>query len=386
MSLASLQANLLGTRLTLWLGMTVAAPAPAPIVEALHSVEVSLSDQGRDAFTLTFTVGRSGLAALDYFLVANPLLKPFNRVIIQVWEGFIPQTLIDGFITKSQLRPGDQPGSSTFTVNGEDMRVLMDLHEISMPYPNQPPEVRVAQILARYATYLGAPPLVIPSPTPDIPLMLERIPVQNSTDLNYVNECASDNAYVFYVEPTPVPMVNVAYWGPPQFAGEMQSALSINMGPETNATINFDYDAMTPTVVFGAIQDKKTKAIIPVVTATSLRPPLTPIPSLIAQLPYVRTQMAKDSGSLDPVQAFARAQAVTDDGSLPVTADGELDMARYGAVLRPRRLVGVRGAGFAFDGFYYVQRVTHRIQHGDYKQSFTLKRDGFGAISPVIMV
>ena len=386
MSLASLQADILGTRLTLWLGMTVAAPAPAPIAEALSSVEVMLSDEGRDAFQLTFTVGRAGVPALDYFIVSNPLLKPFNRVLIQVWQGFTPQTLIDGFITKTQLQPSEQPGGSTFTVNGEDMRVLMDLHEVSLSFPNMSVEARMWLVLAQYATYLAAPPEIIPAPTTDIPLMTDRIPVQNETDLAYVERCARDNAYVFYIEPTPVPMVNLAYWGPPPMATALQSALSINMGPQTNASVRFDYDAMTPTLVFGAMQDKKTKAVIPVATVTSLRPPLAPLPGLVAQLPYVRTQLAPESGNLSVEQAFARAQAATDAGSQPLTAQGELDMDRYGDVLRPRRLVGVRGAGWMFDGFYYVKQVTHRIKRGEYKQSFTLKRDGFGAISPVVVV
>ena len=384
MSLASLQADLLGTRLQLYLGMTVAAPAPAPIAEALTSAEIMLSDEGRDAFTLTFTVGRAGVPALDYFIVANPLLKPFNRVVLQVWQGFMPQVLIDGFITKTQLQPSEQPGASTLTVNGEDMRVLMDLHEVSVPYPNMPTETRVEMVLAQYATYLSAPPMIVPTPTTDVPLMTDRIPVQSETDLEFVQRCARDNGYVFYVEPMPVPMVNLAYWGPPPLATGLQSALSVNMGPETNAQIHFDYDAMIPTVVLGAMQDKQTKAVVPVVTVSTLRPPLAPLPSLVAQMPYVRTKMARESGSLEIEQAFARAQALTDQASDPLTAEGELDMERYGDILRPRRLVGVRGAGWMFDGYYYVKQVTHRIKRGEYKQSFTLKRDGFGALTPVI--
>ena len=155
MSLASLQTNLLGTRLTLWLGMTVAAPAPALIVEALTEVEVSLSDEGRDGFRLTFSVGRSGVLALDYFIVANPLLKPFNRVILQIWQGVIPQVLIDGFITKSQLNPSEEPGASTLTITGEDVRVLMDLHEVSLPYPNMAVEAQVEFILAKVHGVFG---------------------------------------------------------------------------------------------------------------------------------------------------------------------------------------------------------------------------------------
>ncbi len=385
MSLTSIQANLLGTRLTLWLGMTVATPAPAPIAEALTAVEVSLSDEGRDGFQLTFTVGRSGIPALDYFIVANPLLKPFNRVIIQVWQGVIPQVLIDGFITKSQLNPSEEPGMSTLTVTGQDPRVLMDLHEVSLPYPNMPVETQVYTILARYMVYLAMPPIIIPTPALDVPLSIDRIPVQGDTDLGYVDSLAQDNAYVFYIEPTPVPMVNLAYWGPPPLVGEMQSALSINMGPETNATLNFDYDGLTPTTVLGAIQDKDTKAIIPVATVTSLRPPLAPLPAMLIQQPYVRSVMARESGSLSPFQAYARAQALTDRSSDAVTVEGQLDMARYGDILRPRWLVGVRGAGWMFDGFYYVKRVQHSIKKGEYTQSFTLKREGFGAISPVVM-
>ena len=385
MSLASLQTNLLGTRLTLWLGMTVAAPAPALIVEALTEVEVSLSDEGRDGFRLTFTVGRSGVLALDYFIVANPLLKPFNRVILQIWQGVIPQVLIDGFITKSQLNPSEEPGASTLTITGEDVRVLMDLHEVSLPYPNMAVEAQVEFILARYMAYLATPPMVIPTLTLDVPLIIDRIPVQGDTDLRYVEDLAADNDYVFYVEPTPVPMVNLAYWGPPPRATGLQSALSVNMGPETNATINFDYDGLTPTTVLGAIQDKQTKAIVPIATVTSLRPPLAPLPAMLIQQPYVRSVMAKDSGSLNPIQALARAQALTDRSSDAVTAQGQLDMTRYGDILRPRRLVGVRGAGWMFDGFYYVSNVTHRIKKGEYTQSFTLKREGFGAISPVVL-
>jgi hypothetical protein len=55
---------------------------------------------------------------------------------------------------------------------------------------------------------------------------------------------------------------------------------------------------------------------------------------------------------------------------------GKLDVLRYGRVLKARRLVGVRGVGPAFDGLYYVKGVTHEIKRGEYKQSFTLARNG----------
>ena len=68
-----------------------------------------------------------------------------------------------------------------------------------------------------------------------------------------------------------------------------------------------------------------------------------------------------------------------------MTVDGELDVGRYGDVLSARALVGVRGAGYQHDGFWYVKRVSHEIKPGAYKQSFTLAREGHGSTTPVVL-
>jgi hypothetical protein len=115
----------------------------------------------------------------------------------------------------------------------------------------------------------------------------------------------------------------------------------------------------------------------------STRPPLVSQPAWATQA-QVRTRQFRQSG-LNTVQAFARAQAETDRASDTVlTATGELDAIRYQALLKPRGLVGLRGAGLSYDGFYYVKQVTHNIRIGEYRQRFTLTREGQGAISPVV--
>ena len=42
----------------------------------------------------------------------------------------------------------------------------------------------------------------------------------------------------------------------------------------------------------------------------------------------------------------------------------------------------MRGAGSAYDGLYYVKSVTHNIKRGEYKQSFTLTRNGLISTLP----
>jgi hypothetical protein len=64
------------------------------------------------------------------------------------------------------------------------------------------------------------------------------------------------------------------------------------------------------------------------------------------------------------------------------TAEGSLDVVRYGRILKARGLVGVRGAGLAYDGLYYVKSVTHKIRRGEFKQSFGLTRNGLVSITP----
>ena len=67
-----------------------------------------------------------------------------------------------------------------------------------------------------------------------------------------------------------------------------------------------------------------------------------------------------------------------------VSGSGSLDVLRYGRILKSRKLVGVRGAGMAFDGLYYVNSVTHNIKRGEYKQSFTLARNGLVSTLPTV--
>ena len=166
----------LGFQLTLLLGPVVAIPAPSIYMESLQSVQVTNSDTGRSGFQLTFAVGRSGPGdLLDYSLLSLPLLQPFNRVILIVTINAIPTVLMDGIITHHQLSPGNQPGSGTFTVTGEDVSVMMDLEEKSIEHPAQPEMVIANMIILSYAQY-GLIPMVIPPADMDVPLPIGASP------------------------------------------------------------------------------------------------------------------------------------------------------------------------------------------------------------------
>ena len=276
----------------------------------------------------------------------------------------MPAVLMDGIIMDQQLAPSNEPGASTLTVTGEDVSVMLDMEEKSVEHPAQPEAVIALKIIASYAQY-GLIPNVIPPPAIDVPLPTERTPVQQGTDLAYLQDMASRFGYVFYITPGPAPLTNTAYWGPPERLGIPQKAISINLGPNSNADIpSFRYDALAATFVTGQVQDRLTNEVLPVQTFASTRPPLVSQPAWATQS-CVRTRQFRQSG-LNTMQAFTQAQAATDASTDNViTVSGELDAARYAALLKPRGLVGLRGAGYSFDGFYYVKSVTHNIRRGN---------------------
>jgi hypothetical protein len=376
--------NLLGIHLTFLIGPTIPVPAPPILTEALQSIEVTHTDEGRSGFQISFQTGRSGLESLlDYPLLKYPLLKPFNRIALIVIFNATPRVLMDGIITHQQLSPGSSANSASITITGEDVSVMMDLEERSEEHPGQTETVIALKIIGSYAQY-GLIPKIIPPPSIDVPLPIERIPTQQSTDLEYLRDIAERFGYVFYVTPGPAPLTNTAYWGPPVRVGVPQKALSVDMGPETNVeTINFRYNSLLPTLVSGWEMDRRTNISVPVQTFSSFRIPLASQPALSPLSNSRQTQFRQSS--LDMAQAFSRAQGMTDASVDDVIiAEGELNALHYGDLLRPMGLVGLRGAGYSYDGFWYVKRVTHKIRKEEYTQSFTLSREGLGSLTPMV--
>ena len=373
--------NLLGIHLTLLIGSTVAVPAPALLVEAFQSVQVTHADEGHSGFQITFRVGRSGpFDLVDYPLLSNPLLSAYNRVILIVTFNATPRVLMDGVITNKQLAPSNEPGASTLSITGEDVSVMMDLKDKTDEHVSQNAAARVRKIISSYPEYYGLSPKVIEAPD-NPPNPNQNTPVQDATDLKYIQRLARFFGYVFYTTPGPVSGTNSAYWGPSERLGVSQPPLSANLGPETNVeNLNFRSNALGPTAVFGRIQDSETNASLPVQTLFSTRPPLSTLPGLALSQRNRRQQRLGCTGGLNYVQAQARAQAITDRSTDDaVTVAGELDPLRYGDLLKPYNLVDLRGVGYTYNGSYRVKSVTHTIRRGEYKQSFTLTRDGEGS-------
>jgi hypothetical protein len=362
-----------GVHLTLMVGPVVAVPVPREVLDALTSVEVTAQDEGVGGFSLSFTMSnRSILPTL--FMVAGASPIPIVRVVVVATLNGTPHVLVDGVVTKTQIAPGSDAGHSTLQVIGEDLTTVMDKIEMTgLPYPAMAGEAIVAVILAKYLA-LGVVPMIVPSIMLDVPIPTSRIPTQKGTDLEYVQWLARRVGYVFYLEPGPEPGMSVAYWGPKVKVGVPQPALNVDLDAHANSdAITFSFDSQSRALPVIFIQNEQTKVPIPVPLPDlgPLNPPL----GLVAPLP-TKFNALPETAKYSPVQAVLIGLAEASRSADCVTGSGSLDVQRYGHILRARSLVGVRGVGLAFDGLYYVTQVKHSIKRGEYKQSFTLARNG----------
>jgi hypothetical protein len=363
-----------GFYLSLYIGQ---APAPKEVIDCLTSVQVTTTAGQASGFQLTFTAGKQSALMTD--LMPSGFLDPLSRVQILVTVAGSPNVILDGLVARLDESAASNPGATTVTVTGEDVTLAMRLVDLSgLPYPCMNREMRMLAALGKYA-FLGVVPEVIPSVFLEIPNPLDKWASHSGTDLDYIQAQAQEVGYVFYVTPETLG-VNRAYWGPEIRWGDVQSALSVNMDAHTNCeSLTFSYDGTSRKLFLAMAQIPYTTYAIPVPIPDVgiLRPQLaqrTPLPLKFEILN--RNDPDKGGSQRGPIQVIglglARAAAAADC----VTGNGTIDVLRYGRVLEARKLVDVRGAGRTFDGTYYVKSVTHNIKRGEYKQSFSLVREG----------
>jgi len=371
--------------LSLLIGPVIPVPVPALLINALDSVTATTSADSGSGFQLRFKVtSKSELNTI--FLIAagqnTTVGTPPLRVVLIVTVNGQPQPLFDGVVTNVELQAGQNGEAGSITVTGEDLTKVLDMIDFSgLPYPAMPIEARVALICAKYAAF-GIIPLPIPALFPDVPIPVERIPSQQGTDLAYLQQLAEEVGHVFYIEPGEAPLTNIAYFGPEIKVGSPQPALNIDMDAHTNVeSLNFSFDPTKGVLPIVFVQNPQTRIPlpIPIPNLNPLQPPLG-----VLSTPLANIRMLKDTAKMNPMQAISKGLNEAKKSQDSVTGSGRLDVLRYGRILKARKLVGVRGAGIAYDGLYYVKRVTSTIKRGEFKQNFDLSRNGLISITPTV--
>lgn len=371
---------------TLLVGVGVPVPAPRELIDALTEATVTTASGRAGGFELRFQIPSSSSvpALLRHVGLAAGSPPPIVRVVLLATVRGAPRVLCDGIVTHVECGEGGRGSGagSMLTVIGEDLTRLMDAVDFSgAPFAGMTIQARVAAILAKYAG-LGIVPIVVPTAVVDAPNPTERIPAQQGTDLAYVRALAERAGYIFHLEPGPAPGVSTAYFGPPIKVGLPQPALTLDIDLFRNVdalSFSFQSRERTQPVVYRHDPVSKTPIPVPIPDVSLVNPPLALVPPLPTRVTPIDGS-AKRSLAQAALEGLANASRSAESAR----GNGSLDVLRYGHVLLPSRLVGVRGAGLAWDGLWYCDRVTTRLSRDSLRQEFSLSRDGLFPTVPVV--
>jgi hypothetical protein len=369
-------ATLKGVNLTLLIGPIAVAPAPAAVADAVESVTVTNAVGQRSGWQVTLVYSKTSPIATT--LLPAGYFDPLIRVILVATINGVPTVLSDGPIQRQDVTASAKPGQSKLVLTGHDVSAYMDLIPLDgLPYPMMPSFARVALMLAKYAMF-GVIPIPIPAPFESISPPTDSYPSQKGTDYQYIDKLAKDVGYEFYVEAGPAPGTNTAYFGPQVRVGVPQPALSVDMDHASNVEqISFSADGTAAEMPIGFIKAGPVSIPIPVPDIGLLNPPLSARPLIPQKFRTIDTERLKPP---DVLGTLLGGRGRVD----PITGTGSLDVQRYGRPLGARKLVGVRGAGLAYDGLWYVRSVTDTVSRGSWKQSFQLARDGLVSNLPMV--
>jgi phage protein D len=347
------------------------SPASPELMEAIHQLEVEDHAQMADMLRLSVAVSvrdnGSGWDVLD-----DDVFDRLTNIKVKVNVGSgSAEPLIDAYVIETNADFSNQPGRSLLRVVAMDPTVLMNLEEKVRPWPNMADSDIASSIFGEYA-FTAEVEQTQPSRQE-----VDHTTIQRGTDIQFLRQLASRNGYEFYVETNPQGGQPAAHSHRERLEQSAQGVLSVNMGRAANVDkFKARFDMLRPTTAQATGLDAETRADQPAQAENASQRVLGGESALGGKRP--RKVLLSRTGLAETGELQTLAQAVVDQSSWAITAEGELSTVAYGGVLRAKRPVEVRGAGRQFSGTYYVERVLHIIRGEGYSQRFSLRRNASG--------
>lgn len=198
---------------------------------------------------------------------------------------------------------------------------------------------------------------------------------QDATPIVFLRERAVANGYdLMFSEGT-------VYFGPKRLEGETQAPILVYAGRATNClSLDITDDGQRPDAVRfdHAPQQEGAEAVTETVTADVPALGTTPVAEEGAALGTPSVWRVSKEGDETEEELRARVQALVNEHSFRIRANGEIDGSLYGHVLRAGKTVTVDGTGSRYGGTYFTDKVVHRFSPDGYRQQFELMRNATG--------
>lgn len=297
-------------------------------------------------------------------------VEPWTRVTILATVGSLSDVIMDGYITDVHVSTTEQTATLRAAFVGADASFPMNLDQHCKVWSGQTYEQIAQEIVTQgYGLQVRLPENPPPS-TGEPPSVTQR-----TTDLRFLRELARRRGYEFYV------VGGTAFFRPPNLDVRPQKLIAVNFGDQTNCTdLQIAADFTQPTMAVVSTQDPETgETRVAEVDDSGL----TPLGSV---------NLADGRGyGVPPCRVVARRPPIRSDESLSeyarsimrergfwLKAQGKINSARYGAILRAGKPVTIKGVGNRYSGVYYVRRVVHTISSRLYEMQFEAFRNRTG--------
>lgn len=298
-------------------------------------------------------------------------LQVWNRVTVLAAFPTQTEVVFDGYISHVNCRTNEEAANLIVEIRGVDASYHMNQEDKARIWRGKTYEAIATEIFGEY----DFKPIVADPPgSGEAPLQV----AQRGSDHRFVRELARRRGYEFYV------LGGNAYFRPPDLSGKPQKLIAVNFGEQSNCNqLQFESDGTAPTLAqVGYFDAMEGTAVTDRVESSGLpalgSQPLSDLRGAV-QMPQARS-IARGLGFHSGAQAAEYAAGMLRRHGWWVIARGTLNGLRYGAVLRSRKLVAVKGAGRNYNGHYYVRKVQHRLTARSYDMQFELARNAIGQL------
>jgi uncharacterized protein len=298
-------------------------------------------------------------------------LQVWNRVTVLAAFPKQTEVVFDGYISNIDCRTNESESNINVSIRGVDASYHMVQEDKTKIWRNKTYEQIAQEIIESY----GFTPFIDENP----PESAEQLQIaQRSNDHRFLRELARRRGYEFYV------LGANAYFRRAQLTGTPQKLIAVNFGDQTNCrNLRFGSDGTAPTLARLSYFDAMEGRAMSVSAQTSGLPdlgaqPLSTRRGAIEMPPSAR--IARGHGFHSGAQVADYTAGMMRRSGWWVTAQGTLDGAIYGAVLRSRKTVTVKGVGGNYNGVYYVRKVQHQLTMRTYQMSFELGRNAIGRL------
>ena len=338
---------------------------PAPDL-FLSLMEMEVEEDHRMAASFRIKVAISKQDDGLWTLLEDERIKPWAKVTISVEVSDEEQEILTGFITQLKPHIGPDEDSSYLEIYGMDPSCLMSLEEKIKVWPNMSDSDIASQIFGEYNL---TPEVEDTGITHDEAFATIT---QRDTDIQFLKRLARRNGFECLVSG------ESGFFRKPVLDSEPLPFLAIHFGGETNL-ISFDakLNSLRPVKVemhqIDTVAKEVQDAVVETGEQTALgrdRAESLTVPNGIVPRMHVRQTVSVNQPAMDKL-----CRALFDEAEWLIEATGEVETPLYGAVLRAKSLVPIKGVGEVFSGTYYITNVKHVFTTDKYTQQFRARRN-----------